>query len=299
MTETDLLYEGVIQLATISTARRISVLSRMRERALAHGLTDVVAHIDLGLAHAQGVRVIESTWLQQRTPRRLYAEGVRPLDRQVVRMFTSVRAVAQANTVGLDPADPTLAHIQAMLEDVFPRAGAVGHVQAWVERVVAAEEAVSKLQTEYAALVATLGQTERVQRLAALVAKYRAAINAGPATMSFDVVARARKRSHRFLAEVVCMVIGAHPDSDNPDHMERRKDLLAAVVEQERIARAQHRARRRNSTDASAEPSEPPVIGEPGEPGEPPVTGEPSTEPGEPGEPSEPGEPGVEVTAGS
>lgn len=127
-----------------------------------------------------------------------------------------------------------------------------------MEQLVLLEDMVRRLQGPLAPAAQALGLTRLAERLARLTREYRAALESKDraSKLRFADVSAARAQGQAYLLEIMAVILGAFPGSDDPAHIEARGALLGPVLEQNEAMRTYQRARgsRRKAAPAAGAP---------------------------------------------
>lgn len=227
----------------MSHGQRISAYNQMRPIAERQDFFLAVRQVDKAKAHDIGLGALEARWAAQQ------AGGLYPPELQVTdglsdNTLTGVREVAMGHIRGLPPGARLRTRVEEFLENIFP--GGVGATTSlpYVDQVAAMEIIVAKLQGEHKDMVEELGLHNKVRYLAELTIAYRRLVDAGVQPVSFAEVRATRDRGHELELELIAIIMGTYHDSENPDHVRKREELLAPLRKQIDITHAQIRTRR-------------------------------------------------------
>ena len=249
--------ENVITLATFTSGRRIYALRKARETANLIGRPDLVQRIDTALVDDRETRALDNRWAGSRgTP--IYSSDVPQIDNWVDQLLTSIRDAAASFTKGAFAGTSRQLEAERFLKAAFPNGVQAITSLPYIDQVAAVEVLLGQMQSSLGAQISALGLIGLVERLAELTAQYRVAVDQGREELDFATVQASRRRGQRNLLEVVAMIIGAYYSHTDADHMARRDQLLAPIMEQDKAIRALMSARRAVSdidpdADAGAE----------------------------------------------
>ena len=259
--------EEWLDVGTLSTGRRLFVLELMKAAAQEMGgHEDIVERIDEAASHEEQTRELEDRWGGVRSGNS-DTVGVGPLDRTLDRAISAVRDGAELQRQGAEPDDPIHATVERFLKVAFPQGVFAITSLPHVDQLSKTGELLGKLQGPLADQVTELGLGRQVTRIELLLPKYRAALQgAGELTQAFAPVREARQRSHRYLLELVAMVLGRYNRADEPTHRAARERLLAPLWKQLQAARVLRGRRTGNGPDAGPDAGPEPGAGAPGLP---------------------------------
>jgi hypothetical protein len=270
--------EEWLDVGTLSTGRRLFVLALMKEAAQAMGgHEDFVERIDEAAAHEEQTRELEDRWGGVRSGN-FDAVGVGPLDRTVDRAISAVRDGAELQRQGAEPDDPIHGTVDGFLKVAFPEGVFAITSLPHVDQLSKTEKLLSKLQGPLAGQVTELGLGRQVTRIELLLPKYRAALQgSGELALAFAPVREVRRRSHRYMLELVAMVLGRYNRADEPAHRAAREQLLSPLWKQLQASRVLRGRRTGNGPEVGADAGPEPGADGPGLPA--------GTELGQPGQP--------------
>jgi hypothetical protein len=259
--------EEWLDVSILSTGRRLFVLELMKAEAQEMGgHEDIVERIDEAASHEEETRELEDRWGGVRSGNS-DAVGVGPLDRTLDRAISAVRDGAEVQRQGAEPDDPIHATVERFIKAAFPEGVFAITSLPHVDQLSRTEKLLSKLHGPLAGQVTELGLGRQVTRIELLLPKYRAALQgAGELTQAFAPVREARQRAHRYLLELVAMVLGRYNRAEEPAHRAARERLLAPLWKQLQASRVLRGRRTGNGPDAGPEDGLAPGAGEPGLP---------------------------------
>ncbi|MEM9492614.1 MAG: hypothetical protein AAGC55_25930 [Myxococcota bacterium] len=234
-------------LARFSSGRRLSLYNQLLPVARQRQMTQLVALIETAHLHDLYTRTLDDRWVQG-NQRNRYAPEVKIIDSQVDALLGRIRDLLVSHIEDLDDKDPLAARITALLGELFPKGlFAITHLP-FIDQVAAVENALARLQGQRADVVAELALTHKVAKLAELTREYRQAVDVDT-RLDFAEVRQARDRGHEYLVQIVCTIMVAYPDLDDPEKRAERDELLAPIIAHDQAARAQRRARRGRTDD--------------------------------------------------
>lgn len=235
-------WNDMFALARSTSGHRISMYNQIRPMAEKRDQETLIQHIDRARAHDLQTRNLENQWEAQpaRTP---YPAELPLLDGMADRTLTSIRDIAVAQAAGLAPGDAWHEKVEHFVADVFPAGVFAITSLPYVEQVAAMEVIVDKLRRQHAPLVAELGLERKALRLAELTVAYRACVDR-TRPIDFAVVRQARQRGQAYMLEIIGLILGTYFDSDNPEHVAAREELLAPIHAHDEMIRATLRSRR-------------------------------------------------------
>lgn len=255
MDVTQRLATELTRLNRFSNGRRLFVLKKVLELAIAINLPGVVATAEWALAHERSTRKLERRW---RTVRRQRAKGrgnAREVDIQLDRVIGAMLDSVRALLVTLDPASEHAAKARAFIDTYFPD-GANAITNAEFEDALAIIEEMNEDFATYSEQdLSDLNIKFHVQELARLLPLFAAALNqpANPDEFRFEQLREARAEGHERLCELVAEIVGATRGRDTPEKLQQRAMLLAPIIEaNERVA---ERRRRKNAPDVEVDPN--------------------------------------------
>jgi hypothetical protein len=254
--------EEWLDVAILSTGRRLFVLELMKVAAQEMGgHEDIVERIDEAASHEEHTRELEDRWGGVRNGN-FDAVGVGPLDRTVDRAISAVRDGAELQRQGAEPDDPIHATVDGFLKAAFPEGVFAITSLPHVEQLAKTQELLGKLRGPLAGQVAELGLVRQVSRVEQLLPRYRAALQGtGELTIAFAPVREARRRSHRYLLELVAMVLGRYNRADEPAHRAARERLLSPLSKQLQASRVLRGRRAGNGPEAGEDAGPEPGLG--------------------------------------
>jgi hypothetical protein len=264
--------EECIPVGILSTGRRLFVLEQMRETAEdMGGHEDVVERIDEATTHDQQTRDMEGLWGGVRNGN-FDGVGVGAVDRTLDRRISAVRDGAEVQRQGAAPDDPIHDTVDTFLKTAMPEGVFAITSLPHVEQLSETEKLLAKLRGPLAAQVTELGLGRQVARIEEIVPQYRAALRAnGELPIEFTPVREGRRRGHRYLLEIVAMVLGRYNRAEDPAHRAARARLLTPLHKQLEAMRALRG--RRGAAGTQPDTGELPADALPGEqPGEPSAT---------------------------
>jgi hypothetical protein len=231
--------EDWIDVAVLSTGRRLFVLEQMKAAAQAlEGNDDVVAWIGRALASEHQTRTLETQWSGVRSGNGDSA-GMGALDGRLDKAIAAVRDGAEVQRQGAAPDDPIHATVAEFLQQALPEGVFAITSLPHVDELSAADALLRKLRGPLADQVTELGLSRQVNRIAEILPEYEAALRArGELVMTFAPVREARRRGQRYLLELVAMVLGRYPLTEDPAHKAARERLLRPLWKQMQAARA-------------------------------------------------------------
>ena len=264
--------EDWIDVAALSTGRRLFVLEQMRVAAQdMGGNDDVVARIDEAAAHDEQTRALENRWGGVRSGN-FDAVGVGPLDGRLDRAISAVRDGAELQRQGAAHDEPIHATVDGFVKAAFPRGVFAITSLPHVDQMSETQELLGRLRGPLAGQVTELGLLRQVLRIEEILPQYRAALHGtGELTLAFAPVREARRRGQRYLLELVAMVLGRYNRADEPAHRNARERLLAPLWKQTQAARALRGRRAGSVAEPGASEPELPGTEQPGQPGEQPT----------------------------
>lgn len=249
-------FEEWLNVGVLSTGRRLFVLDQMRAEAEEMGgHEEIVARIDEAAAHDDQTHELESQWGGVRNGN-FDAVGVGPVDRRMDRAISGVRDGAELQRQGAAVDDPIHETVEAFLKAAMPEGVFAITSLPHVEQMAATEKLLARLQGPLADQVAELGLGRQVSRIEEILPLYRAALQGtGELAIDFAPVREARRRGHRYMLEIVAMVLGRYNRADDPAHRAARERLLSPLRKQLQATRALRG--RRAGSGAGPETGEP------------------------------------------
>ena len=242
--------EEYLEVGVLSTGRRLFVLELMRLAAQEMGgHEDFMARIDEAAAHDEQTRELEHQWGGVRNGN-FDTRVLKPLDRRLDHIISAVRDGAEVQRQGAAPHEPIHAAVDAFLEAALPEGVFAVTSLPYVDQLSETEKLIGMLRGPLADQVAELGLERQVSRLEEIVPEYRAGLyGTGEQAIEFAPVRAARRRGHRYLLELVAMVIGRHNRADDPVHQAARAQLLTPLAKQRDAARALRKRRAASGAD--------------------------------------------------
>lgn len=234
--------EECIPVGILSTGRRLFVLEQMQEVVEdMGGHEDLEERIGEARAHDEQTRDLEDQWGGVRSGN-FDGVGATPVDRLLDRRITAVRDGAEVQRQGAVPDDPIHLTVDTFLKSAFPEGVFAITSLPHVEQLSETEKLLGKLRGPLAGLVDELGLGRQVARVDEIVPQYRAALHAsGELPIEFEPVREARRRGHRYMLELVAMVLGRYNRAEDPAHRAARERLLTPLHKQVEATRALRR----------------------------------------------------------
>lgn len=241
----DIALDLLIKLYLFTAGRRLLALRKVKKIAESMRLDRLVAHIDKALAHDRHTRELDMRWSGRKSGNR-DTSPMQEVDNLADSALSGLRDGAMALTRGARPGEPIHDKVEAFLNELMPAGVYAITSQPYPDQCAALEVMENKLQGPLAPMVEELGLGRQAKRLIELTREYRSALESYRANddILFAEVDAARKRGQRYLLEVVAIILGTFPESDNPQHMAARASLLGPILEENEAIRVYQRARR-------------------------------------------------------
>lgn len=251
-----------LNLYVFPTGRRQWTHAHVAELARARGLDELAQHCDAAVAHDERTRGLrrglETARNQPANPR------LTELDNAIDRCLGGIYRLCTEASLGLGPELQQPA--DAVQRGVFPNgAAAITHLP-WVEQVIEVKSVLQLLSDDHKKNAQLLGLGPWVQRLAALLAEFEAALDVAPeAHVSIEDLRARDAAGQDMLLETVALVLGRFPRATKAD-TRARAELLAPLYQQVEAIRARRKARRPTTDIDPAAPMDPtnPVEDDPG-----------------------------------
>ena len=254
---------NLFNILRFTAGRYISIYNQLEPLLQNRQLADVVAYMERARRHAELTSELDARWLAPER-RSLYSPEANELDPRVDALLVQIRDTAVSQIEDLDEQSPLRARVQRMLDTCFP-AGVNEVIKLpYIDQAPAVERIVGKLQSEFANEIGDLALGRKVQRLAVLSTAYRAAVDGSPGVLEFATVQESRERDHVYLLEIVSMILGKFHDSDNPEHLAARAELVEPILAHNDQVRESRRRGRTGAEPALPGTDDPPDATEPG-----------------------------------
>ena len=231
-------------LPRFDAAVRLSIYDQMTPLAERLGLDQISAYIERAQRHDRETSDLERRWAMQ-TSKDRHGLDLVDLEPLSSRLLWRIREVARGYAIGAEAGDPLIDRVAKFLDALYPAGVSAISGLPHQPRAHALRGCVDKLQGPLAPMVDELGLRALVSRLQLVTDAYHAAVEAGDGRISFRQIYAARKRGHRYLLELIAMIVAHFHDSDNLRSARARSRLLAPISEHAAIARAALRAQQR------------------------------------------------------
>ena len=234
-------------LRTMPTGRYAFSLKRMRARADAAGLDDVVSRIDRAVEQAQSTLALELKWSKVRNNKSSARGNAAIIDNQIDEQIAAIERRVRAETVG-DEDDPVVEKAREFLAALFPDGVAAITQQAFEVQLGIMDAMMERIDGDLSAHIAELGLQRHISRLRRLIEDFRTELeDHDDPQVSYDQVKGARATLHEYTCRALVAVFYVLDDEDDQT-IETRRHILAPLVRQKELV-AEARRRHRVLTD--------------------------------------------------
>ncbi len=238
-----------IRINRLTSGRQLFALRKTLKQALDPGdMVEIQRLLTEAIASTERWRQIEAGWALQSAPRRQGAEGgvSKTIDVLIDGCLGGFDDTFTGTARSLGADHPKAKAALRLQRAMFPLGLAAVVQLPFVEEVETITEILKALEQEAPkADVILLHMEDNVERLRALNAQYRAALEAeAPREILFKEVTQAAGDSHAQMLAVVVGVLSRFDQDHDPAHLAARQDLLGEILKQHRAISDARRTRR-------------------------------------------------------
>ena len=239
-----------IRINRLTSGRQLFALRKTLKQALdRENMVEIQRLLTEAIASTERWRQIEAGWALQSAPRRQGAEGggvSKTIDVLIDGCLGGFDDTFTGTSRSLGADHPKTKAALRLQSVMFPLGLAAVVQKPFVEEVELVTEILKALEQEAPkADVILLHMEDNVERLRALNAQYRAALEAeAPREILFKEVTQAAGDSHAQMLAVVVGVLSRFDQDHDPAHLAARQDLLGEILKQHRAISDARRTRR-------------------------------------------------------
>jgi len=245
----DVPLSSLVQLNQFSTGRRLFTFRRVLVGLKQIQAPALEALVQEAIAKDEATYSLELRWSQKRHVGKASAKQVKQqqamgkVDVRMDRALTGLRDNAVALARGADEDEKELiGEVETFIDAIFPVGVAAVTAKPYAEQLVAVEAIVSRCKGDLAPLVAKLGLTVNVERIAKLAVVYGDTLKAVD-DLEFGEVKAARARGQGYLLRVATKIAGTF-DAPEGEDAKARGTLLGPIMQQNEAISDYIKARR-------------------------------------------------------
>jgi hypothetical protein len=237
----------LLDLYGFTPGRMVFCVQLTKEAAQQRKLSEIVVACDVALEAARGWMGTLAAWERTKNAPRARAGGdAAALDPALDRAVSGIHDVADNHVRSLSQRHPLALAAQEFLRKAYPSGPAGITSKSFEEELAAVQELLGRFGTDgdLATYVKDLSLQPFVQELELRATEFEAALRkAGAAEVAFGKVKEADALAQERLAQLVVKIAGMF-NTQEPEHVQARRDLLGPIMEQnQRIGEARKRRR--------------------------------------------------------
>lgn len=243
---------GIFMHNRLGTSYRLSLYNQWQSLLVDDGLTELEAHVERARAHDQDVQALEVQWRVHASAGKYGPETV-ALSRRVMHALAGTHEMIRAQMRGLSAGHPVMLAGERIVSGAFPLGVKALVTMPFVELAAEVERILEQFDGPLADAAAFVHLSGQIDRLRALGAVFRTAVDEGNRVLTFAEVRAAQNRGLSYVAELLVKILAVFNDTDAPDAVAARERYLALWYAQEERQRMIKRARRRGTGPSGTE----------------------------------------------
>ena len=245
---------SIINVAYLTTGRRLYALKAALTTAGAMNLTPLVTLIQAAIAHDTETVAMEDAWARSKQISTARGRS-RELDDSIDAILGSISSILSANIRLFDASHPLAKASQEILSQLFPEGVQPIITLPFEEQLVKNQTIIDRLSGDLDEAVAVTNLPPYVTQLESLNTEFRDQLAKSKSKeISYDTLEAARDEGNLYIRRIVALILGTFNDVTDTD-AENRRALLAPFLEQaDRIRRT--RKGRRSPLDVDPETGE-------------------------------------------